>query len=162
MKRRTALGLPGILILSAGFAGLVSSCHSPDFTPEVTSVTINRSSLVMGVDLPFLDTYTLVVTLRPSVAWYGARIVWNTSDPAVVDFIGEPSSEFREDGRAAAEIVVFSYAEATAYIRAVVTSAEDRVFYVFCMIIVEERMPAPEQPDTGQPEEPSEESPPAA
>ena len=170
MKRRTAFGLPGILALSAGLA---FSCHSPDFTPGVTSVTINRSSIVLPVpDSPynFVEGYTLVVTLRPSLAWDGAIIEWGDNSDNRIVFIkydtmkppGEyvyPSrweGRFGQDGRA--EVKIVGYSKGTAFVYARVR-AGDSTFYVWCTIEVRKGEAPEESEESEGPEEPGPEEP---
>jgi len=141
MRRRKTFGSIGITTLAAVLAALVSACHNPvpgDFAGTITSVHINRTVISLPV-VPrdrWVSDYTLVVTLRPSIAHEGASIEWETSNPAVADFFEEPSAVFGANGRAQAKIVVYPYIENIAYIRARVTSDDGRVFYAWCMVVV--------------------------
>jgi len=151
MKRRALFGPFCIPALSVVLAILVSACHQPDFTPSVTSVHINRSSLVLSAfDSPynFLESYTLVVTLRPSTAWHGARIEWgddsenrivfiqyDTMQPPGEQVAGRIIGRFGEDGRA--EVKIVGYSKGTTFVYARVTAADESVFYVWCTVVVE-------------------------
>ena len=124
MKRRVVFGLPGIFVLSMAFTSFVVSCHTgvEDITP---SAYINRDELVLYVRSDhYLNSYTLVVTLRPRNAFYGAQIDWCSNDGGIV-FVKEetrrPPSGFGENGRATVKIVGYNVGRAE--IKATVTFA---------------------------------------
>ena len=89
--KRTSPRLPGIMILAASLAGLVSACYFPRF-PIVTDLHLEITADALLFHPPTAETIataTVTATLRPSVAVRRANDVrweWNTSDRNVVDF----------------------------------------------------------------------------
>ena len=143
MKRRVVFGLPGIFVLSMAFTSFVVSCHTgvEDITP---SAYINRNRLVLYArsdpsDYDYLNSYTLVVTLRPRKAFYGAQIDWCSNDGGIV-FVKEetrrPPSGFGENGRATVKIVGYEVGEAK--ITATVTFANGSSKDLFVQVSVVE------------------------
>ena len=128
-KKRAAFGFPGIPALLAAIVCLVPSCHNFDgyINPDAF---VNETKLTLTIpdsDYDLRGSRTLVVTLRPRAARYGARIEWSSYDyessepcDGIVLIMRDSkrplSGEFGENGRATIRIV--GYSKGRAKIRA--------------------------------------------
>jgi|GEM_PF-3463897 len=120
MRRHTAFGLLGILTLSAAFVGFVISCHTGTEDTHLSAYMHTTEPIYLPIPDSIYDlrrdSYTLVVTLRPRTAWYGASIDWYSDRPDIVfvkyDTMRPLSGGFGENGRATVAIVGYNVGEA--------------------------------------------------
>jgi len=132
--------------LFAGLFLLFSSCYSPDFNSGITSVYFNIETILIP-RVPgdnWSAEVTLVLALRPSLAWESASIVWDVFEPThgwLVEF-DNPDPVFDEDGTARGIVVLdplnsdLDYASFTVQARVIEPGPENRQFLALAQIEV--------------------------